>query len=286
MKILQDGETCLAKVTLANSSTGEKHKYKVLYGNHCVPLDGGSLDRMPEEQYRQALQRFLDKHPDYEEPDQQKADSSAAEEVTNAASAKPDGEAASNPQQQQEIEELKAALARERESHQQDLMRYEADQQTSPVQQDVETLATDADNDETEEEEDENDAGKQAKHIRVLLVLLTILSLFSLCFSFVSAAGMFISMEQDESSKQTTTDKTTLTINGNEYEITTSQTELDNGESVISVYGLKTTNDNGEKKNEVIPLGEIKISTATGTVADKTENAQETATPEPSADTQ
>lgn len=109
------------------------------------------------------------------------------------------------------------------------------------------------------EEVEAVEAKNKKRHLvdRTLIVLTLISVLASSGFVF------FTSMNHDSETNNKAVDKLTLYIDGEEYNIEKSQVELAEGESNISIYALRVTNKDGKQINDVIPLGELKLSADT-----------------------
>ena len=150
-------------------------------------------------------------------------------------------------------------------------------QPAAPVQPKSEPAKPKA-QEESEESDDEDDdqyeegrgRGIKEKLTTLLLVFLMLLSAFQ-TFAVITVNKKINKMNSADGQKvEEKTDKVNLTIDGETYQIDATQVQLEEGQTVVNVYGLMTTNKDGKKVNSVIPLGEIKVEQAEKAAAEAT----------------
>lgn len=301
---LEEGKTLLQTVSDGKSN------FNLYYGNILYPVDSdGKEDRnnqvkIPDDQYSQILEAYLAEHKEAQKTETAPVQPAkpVQQPVQNTADSEKDvlqKQVAALQQQLQSLSKANATLQQEKTAanaiadeakRQAAQAQSQLSQPAAPVQPKSEPTKPKAQA-ETEESDDEDDdeyekgrgKGIKEKLTTLLLVFLMLLSAFQ-TFAVITVNKKINKMNSTDSQKvEEKTDKVNLTIDGETYQIDATQVQLEEGQTVVNVYGLMTTNKDGKKVNSVIPLGEIKVeqaekaaSEATATPeAEKTEAEQQ-----------
>lgn len=288
---LEEGKTLLQTVSDGKSN------FNLYYGNILYPVDSdGKEDRnnqvkIPDDQYGQILEAYLAEHKEAqktetapvqpEKPVQQPAQNTADSEKDVLQK-----QVAALQQQLQSLSKANATLQQEKTAanaiadeakRQAAQAQSQLSQPAAPVQPKSEPAKPKA-QEESEESDDEDDdqyeegrgRGIKEKLTTLLLVFLMLLSAFQ-TFAVITVNKKINKMNSADVQKvEEKTDKVNLTIDGETYQIDATQVQLEEGQTVVNVYGLMTTNKDGKKVNSVIPLGEIKVEQAEKTAAEAT----------------
>lgn len=288
---LEEGKTLLQTVSDGKSN------FNLYYGNILYPVDSdGKEDRnnqvkIPDDQYGQILEAYLAEHKEAqktetapvqpEKPVQQPAQNTADSEKDVLQK-----QVAALQQQLQSLSKVNATLQQEKTAanaiadeakRQAAQAQSRLSQPAAPVQPKSEPAKPKA-QEESEESDDEDDdeyeegrgRGIKEKLTTLLLVFLMLLSAFQ-TFAVITVNKKINKMNSADGQKvEEKTDKVNLTIDGETYQIDATQVQLEEGQTVVNVYGLMTTNKDGKKVNSVIPLGEIKVEQAEKTAAEAT----------------
>ena len=293
---LEEGKTLLQTVSDGKSD------FNLYYGNILYPVDSdGKEDRsnqvkIPDDQYRQILEAYLAEHKEAQKTETAPAQPAkpVQQSVQNTADSEKDvlqKQVAALQQQLQSLSKANATLQQEKTAANAiaDEAKRQAAQAQSllsqpaipvqpkpePAKPKVQEEAEESDDEDDDDEYEERGKSKiKGKLTTVLLVFLMLLSSFQ-TFAMITVSKKINKMNSADNQKtEEVTDKLNLTIDGETYQIDATQVQLEEGQTVVNVYGLMTTNKDGKKVNSVIPLGEIKVEQA-----EKTE-AEATATPE------
>lgn len=288
---LEEGKTLLQTVSDGKSN------FNLYYGNILYPVDSdGKEDRnnqvkIPDDQYGQILEAYLAEHKEAqktetapvqpEKPVQQPAQNTADSEKDVLQK-----QVAALQQQLQSLSKANATLQQEKTAanaiadeakRQAAQAQSQLSQPAAPVQPKSEPAKPKA-QEESEESDDEDDdqyeegrgRGIKEKLTTLLLVFLMLLSAFQ-TFAVITVNKKINKMNSADGQKvEEKTDKVNLTIDGETYQIDATQVQLEEGQTVVNVYGLMTTNKDGKKVNSVIPLGEIKVEQAEKAAAEAT----------------
>lgn len=292
---LEEGKTLLQTVSDGKSN------FNLYYGNILYPVDSnGKEDRnnqvkIPDDQYSQILEAYLAEHKEAQKTETAPVQPAkpVQQPVQNTADSEKDvlqKQVAALQQQLQSLSKANATLQQEKTAanaiadeakRQAAQAQSQLSQPAAPVQPKSEPAKSKV-QEESEESDDEDDdeyeegrgRGIKEKLTTLLLVFLMLLSAFQ-TFAVITVNKKINKMNSADGQKvEEKTDKVNLTIDGETYQIDATQVQLEEGQTVVNVYGLMTTNKDGKKVNSVIPLGEIKVEQA-----EKTE-AEATATPE------
>lgn len=287
---LEEGKTLLQTVSDGKSN------FNLYYGNILYPVDSdGKEDRnnqvkIPDDQYGQILEAYLAEHKEAQKTET--APVQPAKPVQQSAQNTADSEkdvlqkqVAALQQQLQSLSKANATLQQEKTAanaiaDEAKRQAAQAQSQLSPVQPKSEPAKPKAQakpeegDDEDEEDDDEYEEGRgkgiKEKLTTLLLVFLMLLSAFQ-TFAVITVNKKINKMNSADSQKvEEKTDKVNLTIDGETYQIDATQVQLEEGQTVVNVYGLMTTNKDGKKVNSVIPLGEIKVEQAEKAAAEAT----------------
>lgn len=287
---LEEGKTLLQTV-----SDGESD-FNLYYGNILYPVDSdGKEDRsnqvkIPDDQYRQILETYLAEH-----KEAQKTETAPVlpakpvqQPVQNTADSEKDvlqKQVAALQQQLQSLSKANATLQQEKTAA--NAIADEAKRQAAQAQSQLSQAAVPVqpkpepakpkvqeEAEESDDEDDEYEEGGESKIkgklTTVLLVFLMLLSSFQ-TFAMITVSKKINKMNSAGDQKvEEKTDKVNLTIDGETYQIDATQVQLEEGQTVVNVYGLMTTNKDGKKVNSVIPLGEIKVEQAEKAAAEAT----------------
>ena len=287
---LEEGKTLLQTVASGDAT------YNLYYGNKLYEIKNGIEDRsvaasVPEETYQELLSMFKQSE-EYKQYDEYQAEHGTANisaqpsQVQTQAQSQNTAELdvlnkqiaslqqqmqslnATNSNLQQQLNQANSAVASEKQK----TANVEAEMKR--LQESMEAKKEEMGDDEDDEDDDDEyeTSGASANKFQIIGVVLMTMTLLVSGFSFVKLNKKLMTLTE-QSSEPANTDTLTLTIDGEQYEINASQIELKDGESSISVYGLMTTNENGEKTKQVIPLGEIKVENT----ADSTDSTEATA---------
>lgn len=288
---LEEGKTLLQTVSDGKSD------FNLYYGNILYPVDSnGKEDRsnqvkIPDDQYRQILEAYLAEHKEAQKTETAPAQPAkpVQQPVKNTADSEKDvlqKQVAALQQQLQSLSKANATLQQEKTAanaiadeakRQAAQAQSQLSQPTAPVQPKSEPAKPKA-QEEPEESDDEDDdeyeEGRESKIkgklTTVLLVFLMLLSAFQ-TFAVITVNKKINKMNSADGQKvEEKTDKVNLTIDGETYQIDATQVQLEEGQTVVNVYGLMTTNKDGKKVNSVIPLGEIKVEQAEKAAAEAT----------------
>lgn len=288
---LEEGKTLLQTVSDGKSD------FNLYYGNILYPVDSdGKEDRsnqvkIPDDQYRQILEAYLAEHKEAQKTET--APAQPAKPVQQSAQNTADSEkdvlqkqVAALQQQLQSLSKANAILQQEKTAanaiadeakRQAAQAQSQLSQPAAPVQPKSEPAKPKA-QEEPEESDDEDDdeyeegrgRGIKEKLTTLLLVFLMLLSAFQ-TFAVITVNKKINKMNSADSQKvEEKTDKVNLTIDGETYQIDATQVQLEEGQTVVNVYGLMTANKDGKKVNSVIPLGEIKVEQAEKAAAEAT----------------
>ena len=290
---LEEGKTLLQTVSDGKSN------FNLYYGNILYPVDSdGKEDRnnqvkIPDDQYGQILEAYLAEHKEAQKTETAPVQPSkpAQQSAQNTADSEKDvlqKQVAALQQQLQSLSKANATLQQEKTAanaiadeakRQAAQAQSQLSQPAAPVQPKSEPAKPKAQAEpEESNDEDEEDEGRgkgiKEKLTTLLLVFLMLLSAFQ-TFAVITVNKKINKMNSADSQKvEEKTDKVNLTIDGETYQIDATQVQLEEGQTVVNVYGLMTTNKDGKKVNSVIPLGEIKVEQA------EKASAEATATPE------
>lgn len=277
---LEEGKTLLQTVSDGKSN------FNLYYGNILYPVDSdGKEDRnnqvkIPDDQYGQILEAYLAEHKEAQKTETAPVQPAkpVQQPVQNTADSEKDvlqKQVAALQQQLQSLSKANATLQQEKTAanaiadeakRQAAQAQSQLSQPAAPVQPKSEPANPKA-QEEPEESDDEDDdeyeegrgRGIKEKLTTLLLVFLMLLSAFQ-TFAVITVNRKINKMNSADSQKvEEKTDKVNLTIDGETYQIDATQVQLEEGQTVVNVYGLMTTNKDGKKVNSVIPLGEIKV---------------------------
>lgn len=292
---LEEGKTLLQTVSDGKSN------FNLYYGNILYPVDNnGKEDRnnqvkIPDDQYSQILEAYLAEHKEAQKTETAPVQPAkpVQQSVQNTADSEKEvlqKQVAALQQQLQSLSKANATLQQEKTAanaiadeakRQAAQAQSQLSQPTAPVQPKSEPAKPKA-QEEPEESDDEDDdeceegrgRGIKEKLTTLFLVFLMLLSAFQ-TFAVITVNKKINKMNSADGQKvEEKTDKVNLTIDGETYQIDATQVQLEEGQTVVNVYGLMTTNKDGKKVNSVIPLGEIKVEQA------EKASAEATATPE------
>ena len=292
---LEEGKTLLQTVSDGKSN------FNLYYGNILYPVDSnGKEDRnnqvkIPDDQYSQILEAYLAEHKEAQKTETAPVQPAkpVQQSVQNTADSEKDvlqKQVAALQQQLQSLSKANATLQQEKTAanaiadeakRQAAQAQSQLSQPAAPVQPKLEPAKPKA-QEEPEEIDDEDDdeceegrgRGIKEKLTTLFLVFLMLLSAFQ-TFAVITVNKKINKMNSADGQKvEEKTDKVNLTIDGETYQIDATQVQLEEGQTVVNVYGLMTTNKDGKKVNSVIPLGEIKVEQA------EKASAEATATPE------
>ena len=292
---LEEGKTLLQTVSDGKSN------FNLYYGNILYPVDSnGKEDRnnqvkIPDDQYSQILEAYLAEHKEAQKTETAPVQPAkpVQQSVQNTADSEKDvlqKQVAALQQQLQSLSKANATLQQEKTAanaiadeakRQAAQAQSQLSQPAAPVQPKSEPAKPKA-QEEPEESDDEDDdeceegrgRGIKEKLTTLFLVFLMLLSAFQ-TFAVITVNKKINKMNSADGQKvEEKTDKVNLTIDGETYQIDATQVQLEEGQTVVNVYGLMTTNKDGKKVNSVIPLGEIKVEQA------EKASAEATATPE------
>ena len=288
---LEEGKTLLQTVSDGKSN------FNLYYGNILYPVDSdGKEDRnnqvkIPDDQYGQILEAYLAEHKEAQKTETApvQPEKPVQQPVQNTADSEKDvlqKQVAALQQQLQSLSKANATLQQEKTAanaiadeakRQAAQAQSQLSQPAAPVQPKSEPAKPKA-QEESEESDDEDDdqyeegrgRGIKEKLTTLLLVFLMLLSAFQ-AFAVITVNKKINKMNSADGQKvEEKTDKVNLTIDGETYQIDATQVQLEEGQTVVNVYGLMTTNKDGKKVNSVIPLGEIKVEQAEKTAAEAT----------------
>lgn len=288
---LEEGKTLLQTVSDGKSN------FNLYYGNILYPVDSdGKEDRnnqvkIPDDQYGQILEAYLAEHKEAQKTETApvQPEKPVQQPVQNTADSEKDvlqKQVAALQQQLQSLSKANATLRQEKtaanaiadEAKRQAVQaQSQLSQPAAPVQPKSEPAKPKA-QEESEESDDEDDdqyeegrgRGIKEKLTTLLLVFLMLLSAFQ-TFAVITVNKKINKMNSADGQKvEEKTDKVNLTIDGETYQIDATQVQLEEGQTVVNVYGLMTTNKDGKKVNSVIPLGEIKVEQAEKAAAEAT----------------
>lgn len=280
---LEEGKTLLQTVSDGKSN------FNLYYGNILYPVDSnGKEDRnnqvkIPDDQYSQILEAYLAEHKEAQKTETAPVQPAkpVQQPVQNTADSEKDvlqKQVAALQQQLQSLSKTNATLQQEKTAanaiadeakRQAAQAQSQLSQPAAPVQPKSEPAKPKA-QEESEESDDEDDdeyeesrgKGLKEKLTTLLLVFLMLLSAFQ-TFAVITVNKKINKINSADSQKlEEKTDKVNLTIDGETYQIDATQVQLEEGQTVVNVYGLMTTNKDGKKVNSVIPLGEIKVEQA------------------------
>lgn len=287
---LEEGKTLLQTV-----SDGESD-FNLYYGNILYPVDSdGKEDRsnqvkIPDDQYRQILETYLAEHKEAQKTETAPVQPAkpVQQPVQNTADSEKDvlqKQVAALQQQLQSLSKANATLQQEKTAA--NAIADEAKRQAAQAQSQLSQAAVPVqpkpepakpkiqeEAEESDDEDDEYEEGGESKIkgklTTVLLVFLMLLSSFQ-TFAMITVSKKINKMNSAGDQKvEEKTDKVNLTIDGETYQIDATQVQLEEGQTVVNVYGLMTTNKDGKKVNSVIPLGEIKVEQAEKAAAEAT----------------
>lgn len=288
---LEEGKTLLQTVSDGKSN------FNLYYGNILYPVDSdGKEDRnnqvkIPDDQYGQILEAYLAEHKEAQKTETAPVQPAkpVQQPVQNTADSEKDvlqKQVAALQQQLQSLSKANVTLQQEKTAanaiadeakRQAAQAQSQLSQPAAPVQPKSEPAKPKA-QEEPEESDDEDDdeyeegrgRGIKEKLTTLLLVFLMLLSAFQ-TFAVITVNKKINKMNSADSQKvEEKTDKVNLTIDGETYQIDATQVQLEEGQTVVNVYGLMTTNKDGKKVNSVIPLGEIKVEQAEKAAAEAT----------------
>lgn len=288
---LEEGKTLLQTVSDGKSN------FNLYYGNILYPVDSdGKEDRnnqvkIPDDQYGQILEAYLAEHKEAQKTETApvQPEKPVQQPVQNTADSEKDvlqKQVAALQQQLQSLSKANATLQQEKTAanaiadeakRQAAQAQSQLSQPAAPVQPKSEPAKPKA-QEESEESDDEDDdqyeegrgRGIKEKLTTLLLVFLMLLSAFQ-TFAVITVNKKINKMNSADGQKvEEKTDKVNLTIDGETYQIDATQVQLEEGQTVVNVYGLMTTNKDGKKVNSVIPLGEIKVEQAEKAAAEAT----------------
>lgn len=288
---LEEGKTLLQTVSDGKSN------FNLYYGNILYPVDSnGKEDRnnqvkISDDQYSQILEAYLAEHKEAQKTETAPVQPAkpVQQPVQNTADSEKDvlqKQVAALQQQLQSLSKANATLQQEKTAanaiadeakRQAAQAQSQLSQPAAPVQPKSEPAKPKA-QEESEESDDEDDdqyeegrgRGIKEKLTTLLLVFLMLLSAFQ-TFAVITVNKKINKMNSADAQKvEEKTDKVNLTIDGETYQIDATQVQLEEGQTVVNVYGLMTTNKDGKKVNSVIPLGEIKVEQAEKTAAEAT----------------
>lgn len=291
---LEEGKTLLQTVSDGKSN------FNLYYGNILYPVDSdGKEDRnnqvkIPDDQYSQILEAYLAEHKEAQKTETAPVQPAkpVQQPVQNTADSEKDvlqKQVAALQQQLQSLSKANATLQQEKTAanaiadeakRQAAQAQSQLSQPTAPVQPKSEPAKPKAQaepeesDDEDEEDDDEYEEGRgkgiKEKLTTLLLVFLMLLSAFQ-TFAVITVNKKINKINSADGQKvEEKTDKVNLTIDGETYQIDATQVQLEEGQTVVNVYGLMTTNKDGKKVNSVIPLGEIKVEQAEKAAAEAT----------------
>ena len=287
---LEEGKTLLQTVSDGKSD------FNLYYGNILYPIDSnGKEDRsiqvkIPDDQYGQILEAYLAEHKEAQKTETALAQPAkpVQQPVQNTADSEKDvlqKQVAALQQQLQSLSKANATLQQEKTAA--NAIADEAKRQAAQAQSQLSEKAVpvqlkpepakpkaqeeaEESNDEDDDEYEEGESKIKGKLTTVLLVFLMLLSAFQ-TFAVITVNKKINKMNSADSQKvEEKTDKVNLTIDGETYQIDATQVQLEEGQTVVNVYGLMTTNKDGKKVNSVIPLGEIKVEQAEKAAAEAT----------------
>ena len=289
--VLEEGKTLLQTVSDGKSN------FNLYYGNILYPVDSnGKEDRnnqvkIPDDQYSQILEAYLAEHKEAQKTETApvQPEKPVQQPVQNTADSEKDvlqKQVAALQQQLQSLSKANATLRQEKTAanaiadeakRQAAQAQSQLSQPAAPVQPKSEPAKPKAqaepeesDDEDDDEYEEGRERGIKEKLTTLLLVFLMLLSAFQ-TFAVITVNKKINKMNSADSQKvEEKTDKVNLTIDGETYQIDATQVQLEEGQTVVNVYGLMTTNKDGKKVNSVIPLGEIKVEQAEKAAAEAT----------------
>lgn len=288
---LEEGKTLLQTVSDGKSN------FNLYYGNILYPVDSdGKEDRnnqvkIPDDQYGQILEAYLAEHKEAQKTETAPVQPAkpVQQPVQNTADSEKDvlqKQVAALQQQLQSLSKANATLQQEKTAanaiadeakRQAAQAQSQLSQPAAPVQpkpepakSKVQEEAEESDDEDDDEYEEDRGKGLKEKLTTLLLVFLMLLSAFQ-TFAVITVNKKINKMNSADGQKvEEKTDKVNLTIDGETYQIDATQVQLEEGQTVVNVYGLMTTNKDGKKVNSVIPLGEIKVEQAEKAAAEAT----------------
>lgn len=290
---LEEGKTLLQTVSDGKSN------FNLYYGNILYPVDSdGKEDRnnqvkIPDDQYGQILEAYLAEHKEAQKTETAPVQPAkpVQQPVQNTADSEKDvlqKQVAALQQQLQSLSKANATLQQEKTAanaiadeakRQAAQAQSQLSQPAAPVQPKSEPAKSkaQAEPEESDDEDDDDDEyeegrgkGIKEKLTTLLLVFLMLLSAFQ-TFAVITVNKKINKINSADGQKvEEKTDKVNLTIDGETYQIDATQVQLEEGQTVVNVYGLMTTNKDGKKVNSVIPLGEIKVEQAEKAAAEAT----------------
>lgn len=289
---LEEGKTLLQQVQSGSDV------YNLYYGNRIYEVKNGIEDRslegmsVPQETYEQILETFKqsDEFKQYDEYKETHGGSNTVPSQPTPAPTAPVQQQASQDSAEisatkQQVDALnKQIVALQQQLQTTSSMNAQLQQEVAIAKEEEKKKVAEAEEKakqavaqmqqvQSEPAEDDDDEDGYVKpditgKLQIVSIVATVLTLAFCVFGMSKISGNVKSLIK-QATEPTTTDTLTLTIDGESYEITASQIELQNGESSVAVYGLMTTNQNGEKVKKVIPLGEIKVENSS---SESTEN--------------
>ena len=240
LKKLEPGKTKIGQIP-GKDDNGNVCFFEVFYGNFLTPPVNGKYKSLKEPKYRELLANFLQSEEglNYETPTEAEIEH-AKIAVLNARN-----------QVKNRIEEMKKKEEEER-------LRKEVES--------IDKLPSDMFDDEDENEETDDDDTYSNKPIRhesgsnppmFIFILIIVLLVANL------AAGAFNAWNTYSSTQNAQNKRINLTIGEKTYEVPSSEIP-EAGDSTVVLYGIITTNVNGEVKRTAVPLGEVKVEGVTG----------------------
>lgn len=281
---LEEGKTLLQTVSDGKSN------FNLYYGNILYPVDSdGKEDRnnqvkIPDDQYGQILEAYLAEHKEAQKTETApvQPEKPVQQPVQNTADSEKDvlqKQVAALQQQLQSLSKANATLQQEKTAanaiadeakRQAAQAQSQLSQPAAPVQPKSQEESEESDDEDDDQYEEGRGRGIKEKLTTLLLVFLMLLSAFQ-TFAVITVNKKINKMNSADGQKvEEKTDKVNLTIDGETYQIDATQIQLEEGQTVVNVYGLMTTNKDGKKVNSVIPLGEIKVEQAEKTAAEAT----------------
>lgn len=286
---LENGKTLLQQID------SEDGTYNLYYGNEVYEVKNGIEDRsiegmtVPKDAYEQILDAFkqsdeFKQFDEYKEahggittPQQPVQQSQSAAQNTaeiDEMSKQIDvlnKQIAALQQQLQTSSSMNAQLQQEVAMAREDEKRKVAEAEEKAKQALAQVQAK-SESDEDDESDEEYGRPVIGGILQIFSIVVAVTTLAFCMFGMSKINGNVKTLVKQSSDTQAS-DTLTLTIDGESYEINASQIELQNGESSVAVYGLMTTNQNGEKVKKVIPLGEIKVENNASKNTESTENS-------------
>jgi hypothetical protein len=99
-----------------------------------------------------------------------------------------------------------------------------------------------------------HEKSKKLQRMSIGLIILLLLSLAGNAYLYLNGTGMF--QGGNETGGQATT---TVTINGQSYEMQANKIELADGQKEITMYALVSENVDGQIKNVAVPVGKLDV---------------------------